>query len=92
MDKQKENLATENLRLHYGKIIKWLIVALIITNIMHPLINAVLWAQYDVSSETTTETITIDGKDGTANYIGNNGDIVNGENNSNKDNNEKNTP
>ena len=36
------------------------------------------WCQYDYSSE---EIVTVDGKDGIANYIGNDGDIVNGENN-----------
>ena len=35
------------------------------------------WCKYDYSSE---ETVTVDGKDGIANYIGNDGDIVNGEN------------
>ena len=35
------------------------------------------WRQYDYSSE---EIVTVDGKDGIANYIGNDGDIVNGEN------------
>ena len=35
------------------------------------------WLQYDYSSE---EIVTVDGKDGIANYIGNDGDIVNGEN------------
>ena len=35
------------------------------------------WCQYDYSSE---EVVTVDGKDGVANYIGNDGDIVNGEN------------
>ena len=41
------------------------------------------WSQYDYTSEdstTTTETssIVIDADDGIANYIGNDGDIVNG--------------
>ena len=35
------------------------------------------WCQYDYSSE---EIVTVDGKDGIANYIGNDGDIVNGKN------------
>ena len=35
------------------------------------------WCQYDYSSD---EIVTVDGKDGVANYIGNDGDIVNGEN------------
>ena len=34
------------------------------------------WCQYDYSSE---EIVTVDGKDGIANYIGDDGDIVNGE-------------
>ena len=34
------------------------------------------WLQYDYSSE---EIVTVDGKDGIANYIGNDCDIVNGE-------------
>lgn len=34
------------------------------------------WCQYDYSSE---EIVTVDGKDGVANYIGNDGDIANGE-------------
>lgn len=34
------------------------------------------WLQYDYSSE---EIVTVDGKDGIAKYIGNYGDIVNGE-------------
>ena len=46
------------------------------------------WMQYDYSSDATTttetSTVTIDGKDGVANYIGNNGDITNGKDNSAK--------
>lgn len=34
--------------------------------------------QYDYTSDMTTSKITVDGKDGVANYIGNNGDINNG--------------
>jgi hypothetical protein len=37
------------------------------------------WNSYDYVSE---EIVTVDGKDGIANYIGNDGDIVNGENSS----------
>ena len=37
------------------------------------------WMQYDYSSE---EIVTVDSKDGVANYIGNNGDITNGKDNS----------
>jgi hypothetical protein len=45
--------------------------------------------QYDYSSDATnttttteTSTVTVDGKDGVANYIGNDGDISNGTDNS----------
>ena len=34
------------------------------------------WMSYDYIGEAST--VTIDGKDGNANYIGNNGDIING--------------
>ena len=40
-------------------------------------IGVYAWMQYDYSSE-QTESVTVDGKDGVANYIGNDGDIVNG--------------
>lgn len=35
------------------------------------------WSQYDYAGE--TETVTVDGGNGTANYIGNDGEIINGE-------------
>lgn len=59
--------------------IKRLWIALIICIIMLFASNAAwlyAWCQYDYSSE---EIVTVDGKDGVANYIGNDGDIVNGE-------------
>ena len=40
------------------------------------------WIQYDYTSDTT---VTVDGAEGTANYIGNDGDIINGQD-SGKDN------
>lgn len=36
------------------------------------------WQSYDYTSE-ESQSISVDGKDGIANYIGNDGDIVNGE-------------
>lgn len=71
-------------------IIKRLIIALIIAILLMFASNALwlyAWMQYDYSS---AETVTVDGKDGIANYIGNDGDITNGTNYSeeseNKDN------
>ena len=63
-----------------------LIIALIICIVLmfaSFAINVYEHLQYDYSgTETTTETVTVDGQNGTANYIGNNGNITNGEDNS----------
>ena len=70
------------------RIIKRLVVALIITIVLMFASNALwlyVWMQYDYSSDATTtetSTVTVDGKDGVANYIGNDGDISNGTDNS----------
>lgn len=48
--------------------------------------------QYDHSSTASSSEVNIDGKDGVANYIGNDGDIVNGENNSKENHEDKITP
>lgn len=72
------------------RITKRITAALIVTIILLFVSNCAwlyAWMQYDYSSSaTTTETVTIDGKDGVANYIGNDGDINNGENNKEKSN------
>lgn len=36
------------------------------------------WTQYDYCGDTTSKDVTLESKDGIANYIGNNGDINNG--------------
>ena len=65
-------------------VIKRLIIAVVITVILLVASNALwlyAWMQYDYSTDaTTTETVTVDGKDGIANYIGNDGEINNGKN------------
>lgn len=43
------------------------------------------WMQYDYSGSESTESVMVDGKDGIANYIGNDGDITNGEDSSSQD-------
>lgn len=40
----------------------------------------IAWMQYDYSGETTESVVELDGKNGNANYIGNDGDINNGKN------------
>ena len=61
---------------------KRLLTALIIAIILAFISNLewlYAWMQYDYSStETETQSIDIDAKDGTANYIGNDGEIING--------------
>lgn len=62
------------------------LVAIIITAIVllfaSNLVWLYAWFSYDYVSE---ETITVDGKDGIANYIGNDGNVYNGESYSSKE-------
>ena len=84
-------VAHENEMSRMERIIKKLIIALVISIFLMFASNAMwlyAWMQYDYSSDATTtttttetSTVTIDGKDGVANYIGNNGDITNGKDN-----------
>lgn len=64
------------------KINHRLVIVLIITIILLFGSNAAwlyAWMQYDYESETTTtETVTVDGKDGVANYANHGGSVVNG--------------
>lgn len=76
----------EGIMARQERIIKRLVIVLVITVLLLFASNAAwLWAwnQY----EYVDETVTVDGKNGVANYIGNNGDIVNG-----KDSGQANTP
>lgn len=62
--------------------VKRLIVALVVTILLLFASNALwlyCWMQYDYVGEVdATQQIDVDAKDGVANYIGNDGDIVNG--------------
>lgn len=70
----------EKKRLWILLIISWVAVLLIVGIFTYERL------QYDYTSETYEEVV-VDSKDGgNANYIGNDGDIINGENNSEKDN------
>ena len=65
----------------FDRIIKRLIIALVVCVIGIIACNAGwLYAlmQYDYTSETYDETVTVDSSNGVANYIGNDGDIING--------------
>ena len=63
--------------------IRRLVIALVIAIVLIFASNAAwlyCWMQYDYTSE-TTETITVDGKDGIANYADNGGSVINGTSN-----------
>ena len=70
----------------FDRIIKRLTIALVICILLVFASNAVwlyAWMQYDYSgveetSTTTTETVTVDGKEGVANYASHGGSVVNG--------------
>lgn len=73
----------------HERTVKRLVITLIITIMLLFATNALwlnAWMQYDYVGQealTETHTVDVDAKDGIANYIGNNGDIVNGADNSN---------
>lgn len=73
--------------------IKRLIIALMIAVALIFTSNALwlyAWMQYDyIGEEVTTHTVDVDAEDGVANYIGNNGNIVNGKDTGYKNNNKK---
>jgi len=86
-NKEVPYAAYEGLQVRHERTVKRLIIAIIITAILMFASNMAwlyAWQSYDYVSE-ETESINVDGKDGVANYIGNDGDIHNGENNSSKD-------
>ena len=63
------------------RTVKRLVIALIAAIVLIFASNAIwlyAWMQYDYSNDMTTSEINVDGKDGIANYIGNDGDINNG--------------
>lgn len=76
----------ESISGRYERVVKHLITAIIIVVILLFASNAIWvyeWTQYDYSSKSTS--VDIDGKDGVANYIGNDGDINNGKDYSDKE-------
>lgn len=80
MDKDVPYLVYEGQMARNERVIKRLIIALIVAIVLVFASNAVwlyAWCQYDYTSDMST--IEVDGKDGIANYIGNDGDITNGE-------------
>lgn len=63
------------------RTVKRLVIVLIAAIVLIFASNAIwlyAWMQYDYSSGMATSEVNVDGKDGIANYIGNDGDINNG--------------
>ena len=80
MEKDIPYIAFESMMARYERHTKRLIIALIIAIALMFFSNAawlIAWCQYDYSSATSS--VQVDAKDGVANYIGNDGDITNGE-------------
>lgn len=76
------------------RTIKKLMIALVVAIALIFASNAIwLYAlmQYDYVSTDSSSTVDIDSKDGTANYIGNDGDITNGSDNSKEKSSKENT-
>lgn len=79
----------ESAMTRHERTIKKLIITIIICIILIFASNIAWLAffnQYEFSTtDTQTETVTVDGKDGVANYVGNDGDITNGKDYSKED-------
>lgn len=74
----------EGSQIRHERTVKRLIIALIVAVILIFASNAIwlyAWCQYDYEGDTQSQ-VTVDAKDGVANYVGNNGDITNGKDNS----------
>lgn len=90
----EERVATVPYFVHEGilarqeRTIRRMTIALILSILLIFATNVIWlwgWLQYDYTGEeTTTQRVNVDAKDGTANYIGNNGSITNGTDNSNE--------
>lgn len=90
MDEERKEIASvpyivyESAQTRMERTVKRLLIALIIAVFLVFASNAVwlyAWMQYDYYDGEETK-IDVDAKDGTANYIGNDGSIINGQNTS----------
>lgn len=81
----------EGTQIRHERTVKRLIIALIIAIVLIFASNAIwlyAWCQYDYADTETTqsEAVDINADGGNANYFNDTGDIINGENNSQKNN------
>lgn len=78
MQKDVPYIVYESSEARHERIEKRLIIALVISVVLLFVSNG-LWLLYE--SQYETETVQIDSHEGNANYIGNDGDIINGKDN-----------
>lgn len=86
MEKDVPYLVFEGQMARNERTIKRLIIALVVSILLIFASNAAwlyAWCQYDYSS--TESTVEVDGKNGIANYIGDDRDITNGESTENNE-------
>lgn len=79
-DRKVPYLIHEGTMARFERVNKWLVISLIISILLLFLSNIAwlyVWQSYDY--ESAQDTITVDAGYGTANYVGNDGDIINGE-------------
>lgn len=82
MDKDIPYIAFEGQMARNERTMKRLIIALIVTVVLMALTNAMwlyAWTMYDYADDEVSQEVTLESTDGNANYIGNDGDITNGE-------------
>lgn len=83
-DKMIPYYVVEAMMARAERVIKMLVIIIILVITMLVVTNGAwlyCWQQYDYSGQ---ETVTVDGKEGNANYIGNDGEIINGEDSGSK--------
>lgn len=77
-------VALESVSTRLYRIIKMLVIALVVSILVNLVSNGLwiyMWLQYDyygVEETVSTETVTVDGKSGIANYANHGGSVVNG--------------
>lgn len=86
-DKHLVYLIYEAVQARTERTIRRFIIALVVTTILMFASNIIwlyIWQTYDYESVMTETVVDVDSKSGPANYIGNNGDIYNGQSESEK--------
>jgi flagellar basal body-associated protein FliL len=82
MEKDIPYIAFEGQMARNERTMKRLIIVLIVTIVLMALTNAMwlyAWTMYDYADDEASQEVTLESTDGNANYIGNDGDITNGE-------------